>query len=126
VSVPPINLAMFLHYTYEQLAPKFGYETRESTRTWDADSPNGQLMIAVCEKLGASFRIDMPLPPPESFQYGDAPTLAVFNKAGILQIAVDTEQLEDLSRFHTSVETRAMARLLVEIVRLRTQLAKAL
>lgn len=43
-----VVLAQFFHDTYEQLAPRFGYETRDDTKSFDADSPNGKLMIAVC------------------------------------------------------------------------------
>ena len=46
-----IKLAVFLHETYERLAPEYGYETRADTRTFNASSPNGKLMIAVCGEL---------------------------------------------------------------------------
>lgn len=56
--VPPVVelpnaiwLAKFLHDTYERLAPQHGYVTREDTRTFDHESPNGRLMAAVCEEL---------------------------------------------------------------------------
>ncbi len=42
------NLAENFHNAYERLAPEYGYETREETREFDPDSPNGRLMIAVC------------------------------------------------------------------------------
>ena len=42
------RLARLFHDTYERLAPKFGYETREETKQFDPESPNGKLMIAVC------------------------------------------------------------------------------
>lgn len=45
------QLARFFHDTYEELAPQFGYETRKETRKFDKDSPNGKLMIAVCERV---------------------------------------------------------------------------
>lgn len=44
-------VARRFHKTYERLAPKFGYETREETRQFDPASPNGKLMIAVCEEM---------------------------------------------------------------------------
>lgn len=44
----PEELAVLFHDTYEQLAPSFGYETRDDTKQFDPDSPNGLLMIAVC------------------------------------------------------------------------------
>lgn len=47
------QLARKFHETYERLAPHYGYETREETRAFDADSPNGRLMIAVCREIRA-------------------------------------------------------------------------
>jgi len=44
-------LAQQFHDIYERLAPSFGYETRPETRTFAADSPNGRLMVAVCEEI---------------------------------------------------------------------------
>lgn len=44
-------LAKFFHDTYERLAPQYGYETRQDTRQFDHESPNGRLMAAVCEEL---------------------------------------------------------------------------
>jgi len=51
--VTPEMLAMAerFHEAYERLAPQFGYETREETRQFDPASPNGRLMIAVCEEI---------------------------------------------------------------------------
>lgn len=45
-------LAWQFHETYERLAPSFGYETRKETKAFDPDSPNGRLMIAVCQEVG--------------------------------------------------------------------------
>lgn len=45
------SLVQSFHDTYESLAPQFGYETRPDTKSFDASSPNGKLMIAVCETL---------------------------------------------------------------------------
>jgi hypothetical protein len=39
------------HDAYERLAPQFGYVTRSDTRTFDASSPNGRLMAAVCGEV---------------------------------------------------------------------------
>jgi len=39
------------HEAYERLAPTFGYETREDTKEFDADSPNGKLMGAVVNEV---------------------------------------------------------------------------
>ena len=47
----PLGLAILFHETYEHLAPEFGYETRTETRSFDPDSPNGRLMVAVCEEI---------------------------------------------------------------------------
>lgn len=40
-----------LHEIYERLAPDFGYETREETRDFDPNTPNGKLMMAVCAEI---------------------------------------------------------------------------
>lgn len=45
------QLAVLFHNTYEELAPKFGYKTRDDTKYLDLNSPNGHLMIAVCGKI---------------------------------------------------------------------------
>jgi len=50
-----INLAKKFHRLYEELAPKYGYETREDTKDFDSESQNGKLMIAVCERLLANL-----------------------------------------------------------------------
>jgi hypothetical protein len=46
-------LARRFHELYEELAPQFGYATREDTRAFDPESANGRLMIAVCSRLAA-------------------------------------------------------------------------
>lgn len=45
------KMAAVFHEAYERLAPQFGYETRKDTREFNEKSPNGQLMIAVCEEV---------------------------------------------------------------------------
>lgn len=40
-----------LHEIYERLALDFGYETREETRDFDPNTPNGKLMMAVCAEI---------------------------------------------------------------------------
>lgn len=45
------ELARKFHSYYEKLAPHYGYETREETREFKPDTPNGKLMIAVCEQI---------------------------------------------------------------------------
>ncbi len=46
-----IELAIQFHNIYEKLAPDFGYETRKETKQFNAESPNGKLMIAVCGEI---------------------------------------------------------------------------
>lgn len=48
---PAEKLARMFHDTYERLAPSFGYETRKETREFSPDTPNGKLMVAVCEEV---------------------------------------------------------------------------
>lgn len=49
--VTPLSLAEMFHREYERLAPKFGYETRDSTKKFDPNSPNGRLMIETCKSV---------------------------------------------------------------------------
>lgn len=51
-----VGRAREFHKAYERLAPKFGYKTREETKYFDPESPNGQLMIAVMKELEWMFR----------------------------------------------------------------------
>lgn len=51
MKMTPEALAILLHNTYETLAPEFGYEARPETRAFNPASPNGKLMIAVCEEV---------------------------------------------------------------------------
>ena len=51
MSMSPLELAKLFHETYERLAPRYGYETRQDTKIFEPDSPNGKLMIAVCDTL---------------------------------------------------------------------------
>lgn len=54
------QLARKFHNIYEKLAPKFGYETRKDTRDFDPSTPNGKLMIAVCEEiLNQSSKVEL-------------------------------------------------------------------
>ena len=48
-----LTLAIRFHETYERLAPSFGYETRADTKTFDPESKNGRLMVAVCAALAS-------------------------------------------------------------------------
>ena len=45
------QLAILFHNKYEELAPKFGYETKMETKEFKKDSNNGKLMIAVCREI---------------------------------------------------------------------------
>ncbi len=45
-----VKLARVFHDTYERLAPEFGF-TRSDTKEFDEQSPEGRLMIAVCNEV---------------------------------------------------------------------------
>ncbi len=45
------ELAIQFHNIYERLAPYFGYETRKETKQFNPETPNGKLMIAVCDEI---------------------------------------------------------------------------
>ena len=47
----PQEMAREFHDTYERLAPQFGYETRKDTKQFDPTTPNGKLMMAVCDHV---------------------------------------------------------------------------
>lgn len=49
----PEQLAKLFHGTYERLAPRFGYRTREqSAKHWDhVPAVNRELMVAVCAEI---------------------------------------------------------------------------
>ena len=47
------QLAQKFHDAYERMAPEYGYETRSDTKSFDPESKNGRLMIAVCSELMA-------------------------------------------------------------------------
>ncbi len=51
ISEGPEVTAKLFHDTYERLAPDFGYETREDTKEFDPESPNGKLMTAVVGEI---------------------------------------------------------------------------
>ena len=50
-------LAKKFHNLYEMYAPDFGYETREETKKFNPDTPNGRLMLYVCEKILMDYDI---------------------------------------------------------------------
>lgn len=45
------DLTLNFHYMYEKLAPVFGYETREDTKKFDFNSPNGKLMYKTVKSV---------------------------------------------------------------------------
>ena len=45
------RLARRFHELYEITSPAFGYKTREDTKEFDPESPNGRLMAFVCYEL---------------------------------------------------------------------------
>lgn len=45
------GLTLNFHYMYEKLAPEFGYETREDTKKFDFNSPNGKLMYKTVKSV---------------------------------------------------------------------------
>lgn len=45
------KLAELFHALYESKAPEFGYETKDETKAFDPESPNGKLMIAVAHEI---------------------------------------------------------------------------
>ena len=49
--ISAIKVAVFMHEKYEELAPSYGYETKDETKVFKAYTPNGKLMIAVCREL---------------------------------------------------------------------------
>jgi hypothetical protein len=52
-------LARRFHEIYERLAPSFGYETRAETREFDPATPNGKLMIAVCQEVATTIPAEL-------------------------------------------------------------------
>jgi len=50
------KLARLFHETYERLAPDFGYKTKKETQDFNPNSPNGKLMIAVCQRVLIAIR----------------------------------------------------------------------
>lgn len=50
-SMSPIALALAFHDTYERLAPDYGHKTKGDARSFDEESLDGKLMIAVCEEI---------------------------------------------------------------------------
>ena len=46
-----IELAALFHSLYEKYAPEYGYITKKETRDFKAHTPNGKLMIRVCQEI---------------------------------------------------------------------------
>jgi len=46
-----LELAVLFHVIYERKSAEFNYVTRQDTRIFDPESPNGKLMIAVCDEI---------------------------------------------------------------------------
>jgi hypothetical protein len=46
-----IKLAILFHELYEKYAPLYGYATKDETKTFDASTANGRLMIRVCREI---------------------------------------------------------------------------
>ena len=53
-----IKLAILFHELYEEHAHEFGYETKEETKTFNAYTPNGKLMIKVCREIQKHVKIE--------------------------------------------------------------------
>lgn len=51
-------VAETFHDNYEELAPLYGYETREDTKAFDPKSPNGRLMIEVVKGIGKAIMFE--------------------------------------------------------------------
>ncbi|MDO9586073.1 MAG: hypothetical protein Q7I93_06280 [Syntrophales bacterium] len=51
-----IKLAILFHELYEKHAPEYGYETKEQTKIFQANTPNGKLMIRVCREILKAIR----------------------------------------------------------------------
>lgn len=56
------QLAVLFHDKYEELAPKYGYETRPDTKTFDPKTPNGKLMVAVAKEVLKQQKAAAPKP----------------------------------------------------------------
>jgi hypothetical protein len=69
--IDALSLAILFHFHYERLAPQYGYETREGTRKFDPNSPNGKLMVATCGAVLDALS-SLPSPDPEAKESHDA------------------------------------------------------
>lgn len=55
--VNALEVAKKFHEAYERLAWSFGYVTRTETKEFDPNTPNGRLMIAVCQEVGDQIEL---------------------------------------------------------------------
>ena len=53
------ELAETFHAVYERLAPEHGYKTKDETKCFDPESPNGKLMVAVCREVAVTRIIQL-------------------------------------------------------------------
>ncbi len=112
----PSVLARMFHDNYEELAPMFGYKTREETRVFDVNTPNGELMVAVAKRI-----LDTLLDAQKdrlSLWANEVAQLEVKNETtreGILKLISDIDkQMGDSDLLHTedeSIEIKIMQRL---------------
>lgn len=56
------QLAVLFHDKYEELAPKFGYETRPDTKKFNPKTANGKLMVAVAKEVLKQQKAAAPKP----------------------------------------------------------------
>lgn len=61
-----VEAAEWMAREFHRLAPSFGYHPRPETRTFDPTSPNGGLMIAVCQNLLAATQPKSSEPPSQT------------------------------------------------------------
>src|ERR1019366_6621033 len=87
------KLAELFHKTYEDLAPSFGYKTRDdSAKPWeDVPAKNKKLMIAVCAEIRDRFEYGPRHQPPKRIEGAVARLEALASFAG----EIDEEALED-------------------------------
>lgn len=62
-TIQPEDLARYFHATYEAFAPSFGYRTRQASAVAWEEVPdhNKRLMIAVCQRVLALLRDEVPV-----------------------------------------------------------------
>lgn len=107
------RLALLFHEAYERLAPEFGYETRTETRSFDVESPNGKLMVAVCQRILLELRTT-----PENSLH-ESPTFA----SKLDQMRLDLCSIVDRMNRDQNTEVAMIAQqTLVALVALREQI----